>query len=984
MSARGPEDGQARLLTMGGDLAKAAGRGEAAAVLAADMRRIVWATPAGYVLFGHPEGTGGSKPLDGRLPVERFLDLARGSAPAEGYHLERIRMPGRRFEPVTLAFRRVRLADGTDGLAVLSPEPTGPVERLPAWVFAPEDAEAETASPLPPEPAEEPVPPVLRPASGPPEDEPVEPAPQSPAPELQQSVPAPSAPDVVPRPERTTTQRSLRFTWRTDHEGRFQPFDAPVHDVLSPSAAAAEGRLLHEVEGEFISDPAGAAAAGLGWRETFNGAETLWKAGPVSWRPVRLGGTPVYGPGERFEGFRGFGVIDLTRTVSMAGEVGSELAARTVAPEQDEDPETDLAASAAEPDVPTVDDIVFAEDDVERGHVVTETLQEPEPEPAPAPEPEPAPERVRAPAAAPPVPREPAKPAAPRAESSGRGLSDGERLAFREIARALGAAITAPENRASPAPMRRPAAEAPTVRSASPPVQAPPPVSAPAEVRSAASDDAPDLLREALDVFERLNLGIMLSRGDVPILMNRALLDMLGYPDADLFHAEGGMERLFRGPAPAADGGDAVRVETRDAREVPMHVRLNTVSWGGMPATLMTFRPVEADVARPAPPSGALEEELARREREIADLTDILDIATDGVLVLDADGRISAANRTAEALFGYEESEILGQSFLTLLAPDGHGAALDYLEGLKSNGVASLLNDGREVNGRARKGGTMPLFMTLGRIGDDPGRRFCAVLRDMTAWKRAEADLLASKQEAERASAQKSDVLATISHELRTPMSAVMGFAEVMIEERFGPVGNERYKEYLRDIHASGSHVLSLVNDLLDMAKIEAGRFELDFRAVDANALVASSVNLLQPQAQRGKVVLRSGLAPMLPMIVADDRSLKQIVLNLLSNAVKFTEPGGQVIVSTAFTDNGEVVIRVRDTGVGMDPSEIEAAMEPFRQTRAGRRAGGTGLGLPLTKALVEANRASLAIRSGRDQGTLVEVTFPTTRVLAD
>jgi len=900
MGAQGPEDPLPERLEPGssllddaGDLAAAARRGEALAFLSADMRRLIWATPAGFALFG--TSGPGPKPLDGRLPVERLAELLRAVAPADGFHLERIRMPGLRFEPVTLGFRRVRLAEGP-ALAVLSPEPVGPVAALPEPIFASS-----------PSPMAAPVAAIRRAAA----EEPPETS--SDAAEafedrFDDAAPAPAERDVPQAAPAGTPHRTgggrLRFTWRTDAEGRFAAFADDVRRILDPSAARAEGRRLRDLA-DLLRDPAGAFAAGLDGRETFDAAETLWMAGGEGWRPVRLGGTPVFGPDGVFAGFRGFGVVD----------AGS--AARTERP-------APVAPAYREKTVPPV-----------RAN--------------PAPEPKPA-----------------------ASEGGARGaLSAVEKAAFREIARALGAVMdddrpVRSETPPAPRPQAeaRPETEAPRARTA--------------EARPASA--GPDLLKEALDVFDRLSIGIMLSRGEVPILMNRALLDMLGYADADVFHAEGGIDRLFRGPSPEADGGRAVRVEGRNGREFPAQVRLHRVSWGGTPATLTAFRPVDADPERTA----ALEKEIAERDREIRELSDMLDVATDGVLVIEADGRIAAANRTAEALFGYEESRLLGESFLTVIAPDSHGAARDYFEAIKSDGVLSLLNDGREVGGRASKGGTIPIFMTFGRIGGRTNPRFFAVLRDMTSWKRAEADLLASKQKAEKASARKSEVLATISHELRTPLSAVMGFAEVMIEERFGPVGNERYKDYLRDIHASGAHVLSLVDDLLDLAKIEAGRFDLDFRAVDPNALVAGAVNLLQPQAQRGKVVLRSGLAPTLPMVVADERSLKQIVINLLSNAVKFTDPGGQVIVSTAFTDAGEVVIRVRDTGVGMDPSEIEAAFEPFRQTRAGKRAGGTGLGLPLTKALVEANRAALEIRSARDQGTMVEVVFPTNRVLAD
>jgi signal transduction histidine kinase len=141
---------------------------------------------------------------------------------------------------------------------------------------------------------------------------------------------------------------------------------------------------------------------------------------------------------------------------------------------------------------------------------------------------------------------------------------------------------------------------------------------------------------------------------------------------------------------------------------------------------------------------------------------------------------------------------------------------------------------------------------------------------------------------------------------------------------------------------------------------------------------------MIQPQANAGKVIVRSQLAQALPPVVADERSIRQIMLNLLSNAAKFTDAGGQVVASTSLTDSGEVVIRVRDTGIGMAEDDVKRAMEPFRQIPGPRAASGTGLGLPLTKALAEANRAAFTLKSEPGKGTLVEVTFPSTRVLAE
>ncbi|MFL5035701.1 MAG: sensor histidine kinase, partial [Microvirga sp.] len=378
-------------------------------------------------------------------------------------------------------------------------------------------------------------------------------------------------------------------------------------------------------------------------------------------------------------------------------------------------------------------------------------------------------------------------------------------------------------------------------------------------------------------------------------------------------------------------------------------------------------------VAEPSPVGHADAEELGA----------ILDTAAEGIVMFDGEGNINSCNRSAEALFGYDSADLAQRNLAELFAPESQHAVFDYLASIKRAGVESLLDHGREALGRVRQGGFVPLSITMGRTRAG-GPNFFAVFRDLSQARKSESELREARRLADRAATAKADMLARISHEVRTPLNAIIGFAEVMLEERFGPIGNERYKDYLRDIHASGGHVISLVNDLLDLAKVEAGRLELAFTSVNLNELVANGVTLMQPQAARERIVMRSSLAQKLPAVVADERSVTQIILNVVANAIRYTEAGGQVIVSTAVTERGEVVIRVRDTGLGMTPEEVEAAMQPFRQLATSRRGGGTGLGLPLTKALVEANRGALKITSARDEGTLVEVLFPPTRVLAD
>jgi PAS domain S-box-containing protein len=1029
--------------------------------------------------------------------------------------------------PDTMAVERISTMDATD---VVEPEAVGADE--PALLMAPQAMVGAEPMPTPdqpefnqPEPGFDPEPTTREYAPAEPlrvadtlEPVPVlEPEPDETAqtaeridetrpetlPPAEIAVAEVSAPAPVIR---AIGRRKTRFKWQTDADGRFARLADEIHARLSPASDGLLGHKLAELDDVLFRDESGEVVAAFAWRNTFTNVETLWRGKDDVWYVVLLSGAPLYRSNGAFDGFRGFGVISAEDEEPEAvSPPPSDPPASVAEISKPSEAEPALTEAEVQPvlhqEAPPSDEPGGGGDGQSPSEVEVPQVEPPAADHVEAPQVEPArveavqveAVQVEAPAAdhvAPPVvelsppPTSAPEPPAPQSAEIDdlRRLSAKERLAFREIARALGARIEdlippPPVTAAAPQPADQPRdtviaapsmplAQAPDAATDSlpaaseepaTPVEEPDPLDSAAPVPgepSAIAEDAPidhaeetvesggepvvpasdpddvvepdphaalamddewDALPEMAEValepappvaeddfgpividsravsdsdaallrqlLDKLPIGILLSRDDVPIFMNRTLLDILGYADADAFHAERAIERLFSGAVPDRDLQEPVQVLTRSGAAIPVVVRLQMVPWGDLPASLMVFSTVGAN--DPVARIKLYEQELAEQHRHIVELGTILDTATDGVLVLDRSGRIITANHTAEALFGYEASDMAGESVLTLLAPESHGAARDYIDALNSHGVASLLNDGREVLGRVRQGGTIPLFMTMGRISDGSEPKFCAVLRDITAWKMAEKELLSSKQAAEQANAQKSDVLTKISHELRTPLSAIMGFAEVMMEERLGPVGNERYKEYLRDIHASGAHVLSLVNDLLDLAKIEAGKFDLEFGAVDANAVIAGSVNLIQPQAARAKVVVRVGLMPRLPQIVADERSLRQIILNLLSNAVKFTGVGGQVIVATTLNDDGEVVLRVRDTGIGMDDAEVAAALEPFKQTRAGRRAGGTGLGLPLTKALAEANRARFAIRSAPNSGTLVEVVFPTTRVLA-
>lgn len=735
----------------------------------------------------------------------------------------------------------------------------------------------------------------------------------------------------------------VRFLWELTPDGMISSVSSEAAGVFGRARVEAmNGQHWSALCGSVVHDPDGVVATALAGQKTWSGKASLWRKDDTdkAYR-VTLSGLPLTDQQRALTGWRGFGMVDTTALHAFPEQPQSDMPKDEDAPAR--------ADSIQQPDEPEQEEPQFE-------------LHPPAPEPVP-----------------------PSNVIAIRPQDTTPKLTISERNAFREIAKALGARIEgdvatpAP----APAPMPEPVPAAPVAGLPAPETAPPEAVLTVHHLVQAVPPEAPrdDKFASLLD---KLPIGVLVLKAERMVYANRTLLDLLDHDSLDDL-LDVGTGRLFRGTTPS-EGGGVFTLMRRDGSLEPVDARLAAIAWNGEAATLMSFRRAleQVDAQR----MEAMKLDVAKARGEARELSAILDTATDGVATFDERGRILSLNKSAEALFGYDQREVTGENFTLLLAPESHITALDYLEGLKGGGVAALLNDGREVQGRVRQGGRIPLYMTMGRVADEPERKYSAVLRDITAWKRAEADLVDAKKLAEQASAQKSDVLAKISHEIRTPLNAIIGFTEVMSEERFGPIGNERYKEYLGDIHQSGAYLISLINDLLDLAKIEAGKMDLTFTGVNLNDIAAAAVALLQPEANRQRVVLRTGLQPKLPSVVADERSLRQIVINVLSNAVKFTDAGGQVILSTALGDRGEVIIRVRDTGIGMTDKELGLAMEPFRQVSATRRAtssgtGGTGLGLPITKALVEANKGAIQITSVKNEGTLVEVMFPPQRVLA-
>ena len=777
---------------------------------------------------------------------------------------------------------------------------------------------------------------------------------QTPAPAYEQSAPAAAA-----TPETQPTARSLaapplplsktpaerrqshRFVWQMDADGRLTIGTDEFVSAIGPQAVAALARPWREIAAELKLDTEGQIERAIASRDTWSGITVAFPVDGTEQRlPVELSGLPVFDRERNLLGHRGFGVCrDAAQLAELVNSRNKAVAAQATAPET-EAPEP-AKTEEAKPE-PRYEPPVFREE-------------------RPALSVVPPVENVL-----------PFRSSAPPEKSP--SLTPVERKTFNELGSTLSARLREAHNRATnpvqpepepdePAPQQPPARE--------PTAAAPKPLAAIA----IGSDQRP--------ILDRLPIGVLVYRLDRLIYANRAFLDWTGYADTNALTDAGGLDALFiepHGETPGQNGAKALTITTSNGNQVPIEARLFSTPWDGESALVLMLADGSAG-ERAAAASGKA---LGVAEIEARELRSILDTATDGVVLLDREGRIISVNRSAEALFGYQSRELSGLPFAGLFAPESQRIAFEEFDRANRSGATNVLAEGREVSGRGRQSAAMPLFMTVGQVtGAD---KLCAVFRNLAPWKKAEEDLLTAKQQAERASSAKSDFLAKISHEIRTPLNAIIGFSEVMMEERFGPVGSERYKQYLKDIHTSGGHLISLLNDLLDLSKIEAGKLELDFARLDLNELIQQCVGLMQPQANRERIIIRTALSATLPPVLADARSVRQIALNLLSNSIKFTGAGGQVIVSTAVNDIGEVVLRVRDTGVGMSEKDIAIALEPFRQLATSARfgSGGTGLGLPLTKALAEANRATFSIRSAVNAGTLIEVAFPGTPIAAE
>jgi len=380
------------------------------------------------------------------------------------------------------------------------------------------------------------------------------------------------------------------------------------------------------------------------------------------------------------------------------------------------------------------------------------------------------------------------------------------------------------------------------------------------------------------------------------------------------------------------------------------------------------------------------DDSVLQRERDdaISLLTSIFDASNVGIIVTDRNRRVVRVNDSFVRVYGWKREQVVGEDFLTLLSPDEQEMAADNYERYLKSSISSS----GELKMLKKDGSVVNTLYTTATLELSQRRKFqVTTLMDITLRKQMEMSLRIAKDQADAANHAKSAFLANMSHELRTPLNAIIGFSEIMMNGTFGEIQNPKYSEYMRDIHSSARHLLEIINEVLDMSKIEAGRVELDEHDTNLKDVIESVVRMMASRAFSANIDLRSKLPQDIPHIQGDPRLIRQVLINLVSNAVKFSKNGGYIQINVEILPSGELEISVEDNGIGIPKDKIAQALEPFGQihesaTITKEAVVGTGLGLPLAKAMIELHGGYLTLNSEEGAGTSVKVTFPRNRVL--
>ena len=339
--------------------------------------------------------------------------------------------------------------------------------------------------------------------------------------------------------------------------------------------------------------------------------------------------------------------------------------------------------------------------------------------------------------------------------------------------------------------------------------------------------------------------------------------------------------------------------------------------------------------------------------------------AVDGVMIIDASGNVQEYNLACERLFGYRSDEVVGKNVKMLMPPPYQEEHDEYLRRYRMTGVKRIIGVGREVEGRRKGGATFPMELSVGEARPGGKQVYVGIIRDITARKNAEQSLRVAKEQAESASHAKSQFLANMSHEIRTPMNAVLGYTQLIETDRDLP---DKYRRPLKAIHSAGNHLISLIDDILDLSKIEAGAMELDARDFNLADLTEDVSEIFSIRCEQKGLLWRVDVRIEELAVHADDRKLRQILINLLGNSVKFTDQGQ---VSLTVEQHGRrYAFSVEDSGAGISEEAQKRIFEPFQQAEEGEAKGGTGLGLSITKRHIELMGGTLQLDSTPGEGS--------------
>jgi PAS domain S-box-containing protein len=495
-----------------------------------------------------------------------------------------------------------------------------------------------------------------------------------------------------------------------------------------------------------------------------------------------------------------------------------------------------------------------------------------------------------------------------------------------------------------------------------------------------------------------MQLGVIcLDADDAVRVWNRYATRLLGWSLADVVGRPLPVElRVLRtlqqhekeSPSPA------ISLATKSGRSIG--VRVQRALWRNADGVEGTLIALQQDDASVQPLQGNLlkataQAEAAREEARAARrFRELLEAAPDAIIETDAAGRIVLLNRGAERMFGYQREELLGAGVEVLVPESSRAGHTRHRENYRARPSTRPMGIGLTLAGRKKDGSRFPVEISLSPVESEEGFRVTAIIRDVSERTQAEDALRAVQEkytqeladrnrELERANRLKSEFLASMSHELRTPLHTVIGFSELLGEELEGPL-NEKQKRFVSHIHRDSLHLLELINDVLDLSKIESGRLTLRLETVDFPAVLEESLGSIRPQAHAKSQILETDIASPL-RLEADRLRIKQVLVNLLSNAVKFTPEGGRISVA-ARPEGHHAVISVKDTGIGIPKSEHESIFDKFYQVSATTKGvrEGTGLGLAITKHLVEEHGGHLSLESEPGKGTVFTFSMPLRR----